>query len=334
MAHSNTPTSSARGTSRSALIIVGVLALMGLAYSIARVDILRARIVTLQISMETLQDSNSALRSRLDELHTNSEKIDSQLLRLQTDLGTLSSNFGELRNHAEQAQRHSTRSEALYLLRLANDQLRLAHDVNNASDTLTAAELLLRDTGDARIDAIHRQVRTALEQLQALPRSETSTLEQQLSVAEQQASTLKLAGIALDPSGTDNSMLSETGIERAWILLRRSISSLFTIRKSGGANSALLDSDEQTLRRRHLQLLLLNARLAIFVHDQNSYVAAVQAARDWLDRTFDMTDAAVSKLHAQLAQMTQINIAPAILDLSPSIEALTRYLPGASAVTP
>lgn len=330
MAHSNTPTSSARGSSRSALIIVGVLALMGLAYSIARVDILRARIVNLQMDVQRLQDGNGALRSRLDELNATHEKVGSQLAWLQTELGNLSSNFGELRDHAEQAQRQSTRSEALYLLRLANNQLRLTRDTSSATDTLAAAEVLLRNTGDATLDGIHQQVRTALTRLQTLPRSEITTIQQQLSLAEQQAGDLKLSGIEVAQlAGNDGGHLPGAGLERAWALLKRGLGGLLSIRKIGTEASAILSTDEQALRRRHLQLLLLNARLATYIHDQNGYVTALRAAGNWLDQAFDTTTAEVGALRAQLEQLAQHNIAPATPDLSPSIQALARHVPGA-----
>jgi uroporphyrin-III C-methyltransferase len=332
MAKSDSNNSASRGATRSALVIVGVLALLGLAYAIARVDILRARIVTQEISMGMLQESNNLLRGQVASLATGAQDSSKQIAQLQTELGNLSSNFGELHNQAEQAQRLSARSEALYLLRLANDQLQLAHDLPGAIDTLSAAEALLLSTHDALLDGVLRQVQTQLQQLRARPGINTGLIQQQLAAAEQLAGSLPLAGIGLQDR-EDSAVLPDTGLTRAWALLKRSMNSLFSVRKTSGQSAALLTSDEQILRRRHLQLVLLNARLALHAHDQSGYASALQDAVNWLDQAFNINDPAVSGLRQQLQQLAGHDIAPAMQDLSPSIQALSRYIPAAASRT-
>lgn len=329
MAQSDSNSSSGRGATRSALIIVGVLALLGLAYAIARVDILRARIVTQEITLRALQESNTSLRGQVATLSANAQDSGKQVAQLQIELGNLSSNFGELRNQAEQARRLSARSEALYLLRLANDQLQLAHDLSSAIETLSAAETLLLSTHDAQLEGVLRQVQTQLQQLRTRPGVDTALIEQQLAAAEQLVSALKLAGLGL-PNPEDTATLPDTGLARAWELLKRGINSLFTIRKTSAQTAVFLTSDEQALRRRHLQLLLMNARLALHAHDQTGYAAALQNAIGWLDDAFDKTDTAVAGLRQQLQQLAGHDIAPSAPDLSPSIQALSRYIPAAA----
>ncbi len=335
MAQSDSNISSSRGTTRSALIIVGVLALLGLAYAIARVDILRARIVTQEINLGTLQESHDALRGQLALLGAKLQDSGKQVAQLQAELGNLSSNFGDLRNQAEQARRLSARSEALYLLRLANDQLQLAHDLSSAVETLGAAERLLLNAHDELLEGVLRQVQTHLQQLRARPGVDTGLIQQQLAAAERQVGSLQLAGISLQ-NHADTASLPDQGFARAWELLKRGMNSLFSVRKTGAQAADLLTSDEQALRRRHLQLLLMNARLALHAHDQGGYVAALQDAMGWLDQAFAATDPAVAGLRQQLQQLSGFNIAPAAPDLMPSIQALARYIPAASggAATP
>jgi uroporphyrin-3 C-methyltransferase len=326
MAQSDSNSSSSRGATRSALIIVGVLALLGLAYAIARVDILRARIVTQDINLRALKESNDSLRAQVTALGTHAQDSSTQVAQLQTQLGNLSSNFGDLRNQAEQARRLSARSEALYLLRLANDQLQLAHDLPSAIDTLSAAETLLLSTQDTLLENVLRQVQSQLQQLRSRPGVDTALIQQQLAAAEQQVGSLKLAGLGLQ-NPEDTATLPDAGLTRAWELLKRGMNSLFTIRKTSAQTATFLTSDEQALRRRHLQLLLMNARLAVHAHDQTGYAAALQNAIRWLDDAFDKTDTAVSGLRQQLQQLASHDIAPSAPDLSPSIQALSRYIP-------
>jgi uroporphyrin-III C-methyltransferase len=330
MANTDTKNSPARGITRRALVFIGVLALAGLAYAIARVDILRARIVTQEINLEAVQHDNLALRSRVEALVISNQDSATQLSQLRSELGALSDNFGEIHNRAEQAQRISQRSEALYLLRLANNQLQLAHDLDGAIDTLAAAETILRDTGEAAIDAVHQQVLAQLSQLRALPHGDVARIRQQLAAAEQQAGSLRLAGIAAAP----DAKLQTVGFARAWVLLKRGLTSLFVVRKTGVEASSLLSAQEQTSRRRHLQMLLLNAAQSTHLHDQQGYVSALNDCSNWLDQAFDLADPRVSALHEQLSSLVQQNIAPTLPDLGPSVQALARLAPSTMANSP
>lgn len=324
------PQNSSRGVTRSALVVVGVLALAGLAYAIARVDILRARIVNQEIAMEAMQRDNLALRSHVEALAIGEQSSTAQLNQLHSELATLSDNFGDLHSRAEQAKRISERSESLYLLRLANDQLQLAHDLSGATDTLAAAETILQDSDDAAIEAIHQQVLAQLTQLRALPHSDVGRIQAQLAEAAQQAGSLRLASSAIAVV----SELPALGFARAWALLKHAMASLFTIRKTDVEAGALLSTDEQAMRKRHLQLLLLDARQATHLYDQSGYVSALNDAIHWLDQDFDGADPAVSRLRTQLGVLAQQNVAPPLPDLKPSITALTRLAPSVKVSSP
>jgi uncharacterized protein HemX len=332
MAKSEAQNSSSRGVTRRALVVVGVLALAGLAYAIARVDILRARITTQEIAMDAVQRDNLALQRRLEALNLSSENTTTQFNQLRSELAALSDNFGDLHTRAQQAQRISEYSQTAYLLRLANSQLQLAHDADSAIDTLAAAETLLGSASDAALGSIHQQVQTQLAALRALPRSEVTRIQQQLITAEQRVSKLPLA--TLTSNSAVDAELPAAGVARAWALLKRGLASLFSIRKANAGISAALDADEQALQQRHLQLLLLSARQATYLYDQQGYVNALNDAVKWLDRAFDSNDAAVAQLHTQLTALAQQNTAPSLPDLSATIEALSRLAPVAPVGAP
>jgi len=332
MAKPDVQPASSRGTTRRALVVVGVLALAGLAYAIARVDILRARIVTQEIAMEAAQRDNITLQSRLEALTSSAQNTATQLTQLRSELATLTDNFGDLHTRAEQAQRIAEHSETLYLLRLANDQLQLARDLDNAIDTLTAAETILRTSSDTALEAIHQQVLAQLTQLRAQPRSEVARIRQQLVAAEQQVSSLRLAGLTTNIAASTE--LPASGFARAWAVMKRGMTSLFVIKKTDAEVSMFISADEQAMRRRHLQLLLLNARQATYLHDQSGYANALNDSLHWLDQTFDRADPAVSRLRTQLDTLAQQNMAAPLPDLASSIQALTRLAPSATTSTP
>jgi uncharacterized protein HemX len=328
MAKPEAQNSSSRGVTRRALVVVGVLALAGLAYAIARVDILRARIVTQEIAMEAVQRDNLTLQRRFEAVNLSNENNATQLNQLRSELAALSDNFGDLHTRAEQAQRIAQHSELLYLLRLAQHQLQLAHDPDSAIDTLSAAETIFGGAGDTALNDIHQQVQAQLASLHALPRTDVTRIQQQLLTAEQRVSNLRLS--TLLGSTASDAALPGAGVTRAWTLLKHALASLFVITKTDAEIGAALSNDEQALHRRHLQLLLLSAREATHLYDQAGYENALNDGVGWLDQAFDASDPAVAQLRAQLLTLAQQNIAPPLPDLAPSIQALSRLAPNAS----
>lgn len=322
---------SSNNTNRMALIIVGVLALLGLAYAIARVDILRARIATLEVDRDQQQGFNGLLQAKLDELtlaNTNTTEQLKQLAQLQNELGNLNASLGELRGRTEQSQRNWARIEALYLLRLADDQLKLAQDVPTAIAALESAKGRLDSTRDSALDNVRAQLAVDLQALRNVPQADLPGIYAQLIQAEQQSATLKIAGTVVNDNNANQSPEEmQAGLERAWSMLKRTLTQLVTVRKTATDAADLITSDEQTLRRRHLQLLLLAARQAAQIRDSGSYRDAVQDALRWLNTAFDMSDNQVKALRDKLQTLSKQEIAPALPDISGSRRILERYAP-------
>lgn len=329
MANSD-PNSSGNHTNRVALIVVGVLALLGLAYAIARVDILRARIATLEVNRDQQQGYNSVLQSKLDELTAANVAATEQLKQLaqvRTELGNLSASLGELRGRTEQSQRNWARIETLYLLRLADDQLKLAQDVPTAIGALESAKTRLDATRDSALDGVRAQLAVDLQALRNVPQADLPGIYQTLAKAGEQSAVLKVAGTVVDQRDSAPAADMQAGLDRAWTLFKHSLAQLFVVRKTSADTASLITTDEQTLRRRHLQLLLLTARQAAQMHDAQNYRDALQDAQQWLNSAFDSRDAQVNALTQQLRTLATQDIAPPLPDISGSRRLLERYTP-------
>jgi len=324
MAKSDYSSSSPRATNRTALVVVSVLALLGLAYALLRVDILRARIATLQTDTHVLQDNNAQLRTQLDELLKTQQITRTQLSQLQTELGVVHEQLGGLREGVTTAKQQWAKIEAVHLLRLAQDQLQLGHDPASAIQTLTAALTALGN--DKETSAIQQQVSQHLQQLNALPFALYAHTQQQLAQAAQQIPQLPLRQ---QSSGNqdDGEPLPESGIDLAWVKFRRALSSLINVHTD---TTPALSSGAQLLGQTQLQTLLTQAALAIRAQDQPTYIAMLNQAQSTLPVVLDTQHAAVKNLQRLLQQLAQLNIAPALPDLDNSIRALERGLPAAT----
>lgn len=317
-------------THRLALIVVGALALLGLAYAVARVDILRARLATLEVDRDRQQGYNGQLQIKVEELtlaNANASEQFKQLAQVQSELGNLSASLGELRGRTEQSQRNWARIETLYLLRLADDQLKLAQDVPTAIAALESAKTRLDGARDNALDDVRAQLAVDLQALRNVPQPDLPQLYRQLTEAQQQSATLKIAGSVVNDTTPPPPEQMQAGLDRAWALVKHSLAQLFSVRKTSADVADLITSDEQTLRRRHLQLLLLTARQAAQIRDANSYRDAIADAQRWLSSTFDMSDERVKACAEKLQTLSKQDIAPALPDISASRRMLERYTP-------
>ena len=324
--------SSQSRSGRFAFTALGIIALLGLAYAIARVDILRARIATLEVHRDQQEVVNASLRARNDDLMSanlaTQEKL-KQLTTMEVQLTSLNAAMGELRGRTEQSQRNWTRVETLYLLRLAEDQLYLTHDVPTALAALQAAELRLNAAHDAALDGVRLQLAADIKSLLNVPQVDRNMIYTELEAAERTAATLKVQGNVINGSKpvqkTDN---SQAGIERAWRVLKQSLAKLFVVRRASSSVAGLVTVEEQNLLRNHLQLLLLSLRQSVQLHDDNSYRSTLKETRRWLSTAFDNNDRQVMVLQQQLAALAGIDIAPPLPDISGSRKLLEHYVPG------
>jgi uroporphyrin-3 C-methyltransferase len=325
---------SSKGTNRSALIIVGIFAMLGLAYSLVRVYVLRERIASAQADIRVLQDANSVLQASVKELQTNNLGVQDRLKTLdglQGSISDINNALGELRGRTEQSQQHWARVESLYLLRLAQDQLKLAHDVPTAIVAMEAAAARLTSNRDTASSAARVQIEQELRALRSVPQIDSQMIYAQLRQATEQAPSLPVAGRVVGDTPQTAAALSDAGLDRAWVVLKRAFRSLFSVRQASSDSSALVTHNERLLRQRQLQLLLVSATQALQYRNNTNYQESLQLAVRLLDDSFSSNDVAVRNLRATLLDLAQHNIAPTLPDVSKSLTLLERELPAEGA---
>lgn len=317
------------------LTVLGVISLLALAYAIMRVDILRARIADLEVHRDTQQDINARLNARNEDLIAANLSTQEQLKRLasvESELAGINATMGELRGRTEQSQRNWARVEALYLSRLADDQLALTHDPATALLAMQAAEQRLAYVRDGALDGVRNQVAADINALRKVPQVDYKSLFAQLEQAESSAASLKVMGNVVNAADEDRGIDgSKAGIERAWLLVKQSVAKLFVIRKASTDVEVLITVEEQKMRRHHLQLLLMGLRQSAQLRDANMFKQTLSDSIEWLHSAFDMKDKQVAALEQQLVQLNRQDIAPALPDISGTRKMLERYVPaGAS----
>ncbi len=321
---------------RPGLLLTG-LAAVALAvslFAVLRNQSLGNRIEALALQTEAIDAAQISLTADLKALADQEARADSEirsqlesLLSLARDVAALETTTAELQDRAALPQRSWARAEALALLELASRQLKVERNVDAAVEAMATADARLAQLREPALNTVRRQLTAELETLRAFPRPDLAGITEQLRKAETTAEKLTARGIVLDDNALDSATSAPGGLARAWALVKSALANLVTVRRTATAASTLVTLEEQNLKRQRLQLLLLEARIAVARADQPAFAAALAAARSWLGSSFETADPDVAGLAAELEAMQAIDVAPTLPDVSSSLRLLEQLVP-------
>jgi uroporphyrin-3 C-methyltransferase len=212
---------------------------------------------------------------------------------------------------------------------ISAQQLQLAGNVQ--------AALFALQTADARLGSIDRPhwlpLRKAIagdiETLKALPQVDSAGVALRLETLIGRIDTLPLAfesgpkGTTPKPDKTEPSLLKSL-----WLDFWTEFSQLVRIERMDRPDPALLAPSNAVFLRENLKLRLMNARLALLSRDGNTFREDVRISAQWLERYFDVKNAAVASARDDLVELQKM---PVGVDL-PTLQASQTALRGLQAV--
>jgi uroporphyrin-3 C-methyltransferase len=229
------------------------------------------RVLALATQLET---TSAAWRNELEGLRV-----------MPAQLAELGSAVEELSARTEAPQRGWARSEALYMLELAQRRLELERDVRTAIVAMEHADARLSTLGDPKLGEVRRLLAAELGALRAVPAPDLLQLLARITAVEQAVARLPMQGASVvtgERPGMDGKQRS--AISRLKQRLGEAWRGLFSLRRVDPGSATLVTQEAESLRRQHLELLLLGARTAAAQQDGAAYVETLRAAREWLVR--------------------------------------------------
>jgi uroporphyrin-3 C-methyltransferase len=274
------------------------------------------------------------------QLQESNEQVQSQIRLLRevpTQVGELGQSVAELRARTDAPQRSWVRAEALYLLELGARRLRLEHDVPTAIAALESADARLATVSDPAVTEVRTQLARELAALRAVDVPDISSVLSRLAAVESAAADFRVLGVPvakarrLDTSGAE---AAASAFDRATRRLRQAWRDLFSYRRVDPSRSRLVTDEEESLRRRQLELQLFAARIAAMQQDRPGYALALQSATDLLDRSFDQRDEAVSAARIEVAKLAAIDVDPTVPEIGTAAQLLQRVIRASSPTQP
>lgn len=265
---------------------------------------------------EQVGEAISAVQGKLGALESRLGQTQAQLAALETLLQGLS------RNRDDWAV-----VEIEQTLIIASQQLRLSGNVKTALAALRTAEGKLPRLAQPQLAEVRQAISDDIARLQGLATVDTIGISAQLDELLGRVDKLPLAmevrpqpGARPDPRGAEE-VLWKRLLREIWEELKQ----LVRIQRIDRPDIPLLAPSQAFFLRENLKLRLLGARFALLARDMQSYKADIGAARDWLQRYYDVRNDAVASDITMLSNLHAAELSAEVPDISASLEAMRGY---------
>ena len=297
-----------------------------------RLDVVTAELAELN---ELQQRSSERVLALATQLETTSAAWRNELEGLRVmpaQLAELGSAVEELSARTEAPQRGWARSEALYLLELAERRLELERDVRTAIVAMEHADARLSTLRDPALGEVRRLIAAELGALRAVPAPDLPQLLARITTVEQGVAGLPMQGASAvtgEHAGTD--VKERSAISRLKHRLGEAWRGLFSLRRVDPGSAMLVTQETESLRRQHLELLLLGARTAAVQQDSAVYVETLRAAREWLVRYFDLGTPQAARIREEIDSLAAVDVDPPRPAVGAAAQVLRRVVQGRAA---
>ena len=290
----------------------------------------------LQAIRVSQQEDTQQLTARTDDLQREIQQLPNALSQELADMRQEQATQREMLNALRTAVNRRDRSdwvvaEVEYLLRIANDRLRLHHDVGTALTALTAADERLHELGNPAFLPVREQVAREVAALRAAVEPDIPGLSLVLNSLAERVEQLPLSlqyhgGRGQAPAATDAAAPADAVHDwRAFLrAVWEDLKGLVVIRRNQGTVGAMLPPDQEFFLRQNLRLKLETAQLATLQRNEPAYQSNLHGARELLVTYFDQDSGAVTAMLAELDRLAQAQINPELPDISGSLRVLRK----------
>ncbi len=297
-----------------------------------RVDRVRNQLVELRELQERSTERLDGLASMLEATNAAWRNELTGLRAVRSQMSELGSTVEELAARTEAPERAWARAEALYLLELAERRIELERDVRTAIVAMESADARLSTIGDAAVADVRRELALELDALRAVSAPDLPQVLARILAVERAASELPVQGVSTAAAVRgEPASVPLSGLSRLWQRLGQATHDLFSLRRVDGGTATLVTEEAESLRRQHLELLLLGARIAAVQQDGQAYRQALQAAGDWLSRYFDLSGPEAARTREEVDALASVDVDPARPAVGAAARTLRRIIQGGAA---
>lgn len=266
---------------------------------------LESGLAQLDDALEQVRSVAGSDRARLESMETTISEIQGLLDRLESRVAAIVVRGESPRQGLELA-------EVDYLLRSANERLRLYGDARSAAQALALADAQLEAMDDPVYLPVRQSIAAANLALDAVQRADMVALTEGLSSLQARIPGLPFPGEVSIATPAGPAVTEDQGI---WARFTGAVSSLVTVRREE-TDLLLVSLEDKDTVRQALWLQLEAARLALLREDDAAYQSALERAKATLSQYFDSGTDAVSRFSSGLAQLREASLTVVWPDIS------------------
>jgi uroporphyrin-3 C-methyltransferase len=290
-----------------------------------------------EVSMASLEERLGAAKSTInaDELTRREERlaaVENQLSALQEQAGQDQASLGAVQGSLRSLEQRLSATESGlvtvaaasqnssveldiaeidFLLRTANERLQLFADPVAADMALQAADLQIEALSDPIFLSVRQRIATARQALAQVAVVDRVPLMARITDLQSRLSTLPFRG------EVEKQPVAELPEDAGWWQsFKHTLSSLVTVRRRVPEDQSMLSLDDKDYLRQGLWLQFESARLALMRNDDEVYAASLNRVDDTVEQFFQNGSSQVQAMLLETAGLKQVNIAPAMPDIS------------------
>lgn len=286
----------------------------------AETAVLKDRLGTALEKIEASNQRENNLLKRAEALNKTSQTLAEQVAHNSERLGKLPG-----------AERQDwLLAEAEYLLRLANQRLELERDWEGAVSMLTAADNVLIETRNPRLDKVRAQIARELMALRAVPAVDRVGAIFRLQALQEQVTSLPWMPEKLIPDAAvteEPRVLEEqTWYWNIWYSIKDNVTRMVRIRERDAPIAAPLTPDQQYYLQQNMHLMLEQAQVALLREQTELYTHSLARVQTWLDQYLVIEDERTLAARAALAELSVWEVAPERPDITASLVLLQKLV--------
>ncbi len=327
------PASSAQRSSPHPLSWINLVLMLGLfalaAYagwlSWAQQQNTAAELAVLRDRVDQAQNNAAALSAKEAELLAQAKALNEQSAQLQEQVAHNTDRLGKLPGAERQDW---LLAEAEYLLRMANQRLQLERDWDGALSMLQAADNVLTETRNPRLNPVRATLAKEMLALRTAPAIDLTGAVLRVQALQEQITQLPWIPdrlIAEQPA-TESEVPAADGDEtwywQLWNSVSTSLQGMIRIRERSAPVAAPLTPDQQYYLQQNMHLMLEQAQVALLRQQADLYQHSLKRVGGWLQDYLIVDDERTRAASNALQELQQWNVAPALPDISRSLQQL------------
>jgi uncharacterized protein HemX len=216
------------------------------------------------------------------------------------------------------------RAEAEYYLTVANSELALVGDIENAVVALELADGRLAELASPELAPVREAIADELLALRSLRLPDIEGIVFSLGRLAARAEELPLRADLPQSLASDGAaaLEAEPGLGRLWLAIKGTLLDLVRVERREEPVPQALSAAERALSRRQLQVELELARIAALRADKQAFRSGLDMAILILERDFEADTPEVEGARILLAEMRGFDVDPVLPEIGRSLNLL------------